>query len=100
MPPSPDAVRDERMRNLVFLSTPKLWPAWPFLPLVRRRPSREDECGLLFDIFGLKGTAGYSATIFLCNILMMPPTEGEFLNLPREVYDSAEEIFEHGWRVD
>jgi hypothetical protein len=100
MSPPPDAVRDVRMRNLLFLSTPKLWPAWPILPLIRRDPGCEDECGVLYDVFGLKGLAGFSATVFKCMILMMPRTEADFLALPRETYDSAEEVFEQGWRVD
>src|SRR6516225_5256099 len=63
MPPLPDALRRERTRNLLFLSTPRLWPVWPFLPVIRRRPGCDDECGVLYDVFGLKGTPGYAATV-------------------------------------
>ena len=100
MPPPPDAACDERLRNLLFLSTPRLWPVWPFLPLIRRRAGCADECGLLYDLFGLKGTTGFSATVFLANLFTIPPTEPEFLALPHETFDSADEIFAAGWRVD
>jgi hypothetical protein len=30
----------------------------------------------------------------------MPPTERAFLALPKETFDSAEEIYAAGWRVD
>jgi len=99
MPPSPDAAGPERLRNLLFLSTPKLWPVWPFLPLIRRRPGCADECGLLYDAFGLKGTTGYGATVFLCNLFLLP-TEPELLALPREAHDTAEEVYDAGWRVE
>ena len=42
MPVLPHVDR-ERLRNLVYLSKPKLWPVWPFLPLMRRRL-----CGRLY----------------------------------------------------
>jgi hypothetical protein len=100
MSPSPKAADFERMRNLLYLSTPGLWPCWPLLPLVCRRPGCQEECGLLYDLFGIKGTTGFSATVFHCNIFSAPTTEAEFLALPREAYDNAEEIFNGGWRVD
>jgi len=99
MSPTAEAAR-ERGRNLLFLTTPALWPTWPFLPLMRRRPGAEEECGLLYDALHRSGTAGYAATVFLANLFQLPPTEAELLALPREVYDTAEEIFSSGWRVD
>ena len=89
-----------RVRNLLFLTTPDLWPLWPFLPLVRRRPEREDELGLIYDVFHVTGRTGRSATVYIANLFQIPSTEREFLALPNEVYDSAEEIFAGGWRVD
>jgi hypothetical protein len=89
-----------RKRNLLFFATPSLWPLWPFLPLVRRRPGCTDELGLMYDVFHVTGTTGASATVFFGNMFQMPSTEREFLALPNEVYDSAEEVFESGWRVD
>jgi hypothetical protein len=100
MTPIPNTGCAERTRNLLFLSTPTLWPAHPFLPLIRRYPDGAEDCGLLYDLFGLKGVPGFRATVFLANIFLLPATEPAFLALPREVYDSAEEIYAAGWRVD
>lgn len=50
-----------RERALVFLTTPALWPAWPFLPVVRRRAGGE-ELGVVFDSRAA-GLTGYSATV-------------------------------------
>ena len=90
----------ERQRNLIIMTEPRRWPAWPFLPLMRRRPGQEEECGVLFDALRVQGLTGYSATVFLINIFLLPPQVDQFLSLPREVYDTAEEVFEAGWRVD
>jgi hypothetical protein len=49
------ASEHDRQRNLLFMTRPALWPQWPFLPLVRRRPGRADECGVLCDVLGLTG---------------------------------------------
>jgi hypothetical protein len=101
MHPFPDAACRERSRHLLFLSRPELWPVWPYLPLIRRQPGAgEDECGLLFDIFHLDGRTGLSASVFLTNLFTMPQTFEEFLALPREQYDSPEEVYAAGWRVD
>ena len=89
----------ERCRNLLYLRSPELWAAWPFLPLVRRRPGHEEECGLLYDVFHSKGVPGHGATVFFGNLFLLP-REDEFLNLPREVYDNLEEVYAAGWRVD
>jgi hypothetical protein len=32
----PTAERAERSRNVTIMASPALWPAWPYLPLVRR----------------------------------------------------------------
>ena len=99
MAPLPHAIRRERIRNLLFLSTPRLWPVWPFLPLLRRRPGYEDECGLLYDVFGLRGMPGYKAAVFACNIFELPPEE-QLLEMPRETFDTPEEIYSSGWRIE
>jgi hypothetical protein len=90
----------EKARNLLFLSTPNLWGVWPFLPLVRRRAGQDEEYGVLYDALHADNTPGFSATVFLANLFALPSTEQELLALPREVFDSAEEIFTAGWRVD
>jgi hypothetical protein len=93
------ADRDLLARNLLFVTTPALWPTWPFLPLVRRT-SGQEELGLLFDAMGTSSRTGYSATVFRCCLFMLPPTFEEFLDLPKEVFDSADELLNAGWRVD
>jgi hypothetical protein len=90
---------DERRRNLLFMRTPEWWDAWPFLPVVRRQAGCDEELGLLYDVFHWKGVPGYAATVFRCNLFLIPPEE-EFLQLPKETYDRIEEVYEAGWRVD
>jgi hypothetical protein len=90
----------DRSRNLLFLSTPTLWPAWPFLPLMRRKPGQEEEYGLLYDALHVSNKTGYSATVLLCNLFSVPRDETAFLAMPKETFDSPEEIFDAGWRVD
>ena len=97
-PPTPDP--SLRARNLLFLSRPALWANWPFLPLVRRRPGRAEEYGVLLDALGACGLAGRSATVYLANLLELPPTLDAFLALPHETFDTPEEVFAAGWTVD
>lgn len=85
-------------RQLLVVTTPPLWAAWPFLPLVRRAGGRRD-LGVLFDARAA-GLTGYSATVFLTNLFLLPPALDRFLALPKEVFDSAEELLAAGWRVD
>ena len=86
-------------RHLLFASTPALWPAWPFLPVVRRSRGCE-ELGVVFDALGACGLCGYSATVFRANLFAMPPTLGQLLGLPKEVFDTPDELVAAGWRVD
>jgi hypothetical protein len=90
--------RGARDRTVLFLSTPALWPIWPFLPLVRRTGGRE-ELGVVFDSRAA-GLTGLSSTVYLCNLFDLPATFGEFLSLPRETFDGAEEVASAGWCVD
>ncbi len=87
-----------RERTLLFLTNPALWPAWPFLPVVRRTRGRE-ELGVVFDARAA-GLTGYSATVFACNLFMLPPDLSAFLALPHETFDTAEELISDGWLVD
>jgi hypothetical protein len=89
-----------RARNLLFLSDPRLWPEWPFLPLVRRRPGHEEEYGVLLDALGACGLPGRSATVYVTNLFELPPTLDAFLALPHETFDLPEEVFAAGWTVD
>ena len=86
-------------RHLLFVTTPALWPAWPFLPVVRWTPGGI-ELGLMFDARAVSGLTGYSATVFRCCLFRLPPTVAEFLALPKDVFDTGEELLAHGWRVD
>lgn len=93
------SILSRRERALVFLTHPRLWPAWPYLPVVRRRPGGE-ELGVLFDFCGTTGRTGYSACVFLTNLFLVPADERRLLLLPREVYDSADEVVAAGWDID
>ena len=64
-----------------------------------RTPGRPAE-GVLYDALHAARVPGYSATVFLTNLFALPPTVGRFLALPREVYDTPEEVYAAGWRVD
>ena len=90
----------EVVRQMLFLSEPSLWPAWPILPLVRRRPGADEECGFLFDLGKVYGHAGFASTVFLANIFEMPTGQDELLQLPREDCGSTEGIYAAGWRID
>lgn len=90
-----------RLRDLIYFRSPRLWRTWPFLPVVRPAPDGNgQQCGVLYDARGMSGTYGYSATIFIANLFLLPPTEAEFLALPRIVYDTADEIADAGWTLD
>jgi hypothetical protein len=99
MPTSLDS-EEVRQRNLRFFTTPALWTLWPLLPLVRYRPDGQQDLGLLYDALSHRHLPGHSATVFLGNVLLLPATEAEFLASPREVYDTPEEVYLAGWRVD
>jgi hypothetical protein len=73
---------------------------WPFLPLMRRRPGREEEYGLLYDALHVSGKTGFSAAVILSNFFLVPSDEAELLALPKETFDSPDEVFEAGWRID
>jgi hypothetical protein len=92
--------RPATARDLHFFQTPRLWTTWPFLPVVRRRADGETECGVLYDCWTVARRGGFSATVFICNIFLLPRKEEEFLALPRETFDTPEEIAAAGWRVD
>ena len=82
------------------MASPALWTTWPFLPLVRRPPEGGVTLGLLFDAQAVCGRTGYRCTVFLAHLFLLPRTLDEFLTLPREVYDTFDEVCAAGWRVD
>ncbi len=65
-------------RHLAFVTTPALWPAWPFLPVIRSTPAAI-ELGLMFDARTACGLTGYSAAVFRCCLFNLPPTVSAFL---------------------
>ena len=68
-------VRDKLIeRNLLFLSTPSLWPTWPFLPLIRHSSDILEEYGVLYDCWTKARRPGYRATVFFTNIIFELPT--------------------------
>jgi hypothetical protein len=93
------AERRARLRHLLMLREPALWPHWPFLPVVRRTATAP-ECGLLVDVRRVCGRFGYSATVFRTNLLSRPSTAAALMALPKEIFDTADEIYAAGWRVD
>jgi hypothetical protein len=93
-----------RQRNLEMMREPSRWPLYPFLPLRRDRLDGDEgpdsDLGILYDTWGSSRTPGYSATVFCENWLFLPATEELLFELPREVFDTVEEVFDAGWRVD
>ena len=83
---------------MLYLSNSALWPHWPFLPVVRRTSGRE-ELGVVFDARAA-GLTGYSSTVWLTNLFLLPGEFASFLALPHETFDSAEELAAAGWCVD
>jgi len=92
------SVLSARDRSVWFIGTPALWPAWPFLPVVRRGKEHL-ELGVMLDSRSL-GLTGLSATVYSATLLELPTTLNEFLALPHETFDSAEEVAAGGWLVD
>ena len=88
------------LRDLHFMRNPSLWEQWPFLPLVRRQPNGRTDYGVLFDALAACNKTGFRATVFLCNLFMLPPKLDAFLAQPREVFDTFDELVAAGWRVD
>jgi hypothetical protein len=83
-----------------MMARPQQWPRWPYLPVTREVGNGELELGVLYDAWGVSYRTGFSATVFRANLLLLPPTEGELLALPRDVYDTLDELLDAGWRVD
>jgi hypothetical protein len=86
-------------RHLLFVTTPALWPAWPFLPVVRRARGAE-ELGVMFDARTVCGRTGFGSTVFQTNLFALPSTVDALLALPREAFDTGEELLAAGWVVD
>jgi hypothetical protein len=89
-----------RARNLIFFARPELWPTWPFLPLVKRLAGQPEEYGVLYDAMGNSNLPGLSATVFLTNLFLLPEQLSDILALPKETFDTCEELADAGWCVD
>jgi hypothetical protein len=100
MPPTARAGPDPAARSVLFLTSPCLWPHWPYLPVVRRRPGKAEELGVVVDLWRACGLPGYSAAVFRCNVFELPRAVPALLALPREVFDTAAEVVAAGWAVD
>ncbi len=55
---------------------------------------------MLFDARGACGLTGFSATVIRANLFALPARLDQFLALPREAFDDAEELLRAGWAVD
>ncbi len=89
-----------RERSARFMSTPQLWPQWPFLPLVRRHDDGDMDYGVMADLFGAMALPGYGATVFGTNLFSLPKKLEGFLQLPHETFDTVDEVVAAGWTVD
>jgi hypothetical protein len=54
----------------------------------------------LVDLQSVTGRLGFRSTVFRSNLFLVPRTEAELLRLPREVYDTPEELIAAGWEID
>jgi hypothetical protein len=89
-----------RKRSLQLMSTPLDWPLYPFLPLIRRTTCGVLECGVMIDLFHQQGLPGFSSTVFRTPLLAIPDQEEVLLALPKEMFDTLEEVCDAGWCVD
>jgi hypothetical protein len=98
--PTPLPRLEGAARDLFFFRTPSLWTTWPHFPVVRHKPDGEMNLGVLYDFAHTSQRTGYTCTVFLCNIFFLPETEEALLALPKEVFDTFEEMSAAGWSVD
>ncbi len=87
---TPSTAECARTRTLFFLRHPNQWPHWPYLPVVRRSPERDEELGVVFDCLNAGGPADYSCTVFRANLFLLPRLLDQLLQLTKEVYDTPE----------
>lgn len=89
-----------RQRSVLLFTQPAYWPLWPFLPVVRRHAAGAMDYGVVYDFASTNGPTGYRSTVFRTNLFALPRTLADFLALPREVFDTPEEMAAAGWVVD
>jgi hypothetical protein len=80
-------------KDLNFMRNPDLWPAWPFLPLVKRQsePS-EMRCGYM--LCTSTSGANKDPSVYIGYIFDANPHSDE-----KKTYDTFEKVAEE-WRVD
>jgi len=90
-----------RAQQLAIMADPKKWGR-RFLALSRRPAGGgSPELAVMCDVRAYGGPTGFSATAFKCNLFMLPQSLAEMLrDVPREVFDTPEEMYAAGWRVD
>ena len=66
----------QRRRRVALLAAPQRWPPWPFLPVVRAGEGGSLQLGVVYDARGATGTYGFSATVFLVNLFLLPRRRG------------------------
>ena len=98
--PSPLPRLEGVARDHFFFRDPSLWATWPYLPVVRHKGGDEKDLGVLYDFAHTSGRTGFSCTVFVCNYFERPRTEEGLLALPRETFDTWEEVSRAGWSVD
>jgi hypothetical protein len=75
--------RRPRRRDWLFFQNPSLWRTWHFLPVVRVQEGQEKQLSVLFDASHHCHRYGFSATVFLAILFLLPDTLEGFLALPK-----------------
>jgi hypothetical protein len=87
-------------RDLFFMRNPAHWTTWPYLPVVRHKSGGDPDLGVLYDFAHTSGRTGFGSTVFVANFFLLPDSEEELLALPKEIFDTFEEMAAAGWAVD
>jgi len=87
--------RREVEHEVAMMQTPDAWPAWPVLPFKRMvnvdGAFSDLECGFIVEQPPKDAKVLYIGTIFEVNMLS---------KLPQKRYETFDEIYADGWRVD
>ena len=54
----------------------------------------------MLDARGIYGLTGFGSSVWLCNLFAVPADLRAFMDLPRETFDTSEEVYANGWRID
>lgn len=90
--------------DIEMISNPLRWPGFPFLAM--RKPSKADpypfdfECGIIYAYDYVHSMVlQFPLKVRVTNLYNFQSIE-QFLNMPVEEFQSFEEMFAAGWRVD